>query len=758
MYRWTRTSWQDILENFNTSLNKGLTEEQAKENKKLYGENSIYEIKPSYYINIFKKLFLNGFSFMSICFIIFTIYLGHYIMSTIGIGVFWAYIIFNINPYLGMIRALINLKNSKGKKVSVIRNGANKTIDYAELVAGDIISLRSGAIIPADIRVIEDEDLWVGEGNITGFDGLIKKQPVRIEDDNIELKAMTNMLFDGTYIEKGYSLGVVVAVGKSTHLGKSLLALESQWSYENSVDSMSKFYWLIFIMNVATILVFYKDNFSALPIVLISITNLSFILIMLGNILWSIFYKLRLKKKSIFIKGMSWVKKLIECNTIVMDKPGSISEDICYIDGFYTDGNYIEAFNKVDFKNENLNRLMSILYLTIQNNNMSPEDVAINKFMENKQIEDYFIEKAFPRVFEIPWSNEGNMITRVNRIDSNYRAHIRGEAQEILSKCTHIMKNGAEIEIKAEDISAIKEKDMEMIKKGHKVMVLAYRNFTYQPSLKENILSNLVFVGLIEFNIPLKDNIEEDINSCYRYHMTPVIFCDDNKLGAVNLGKSLGIVSNHETVLAGSELNYMIHEEFENNVDKMRIFCRLSKMQREGTIEKLKEKGFKILGGVTDRALFPSLKNYEVPVYLGNQHKGAIERFLHISIEDNYLKNILELLNRSLYSDKAEKWRCKFSICYGILSFLALAMIYKNPFSNYMIILALGNLIQVPLLIFAIDDNGENEKVCKVIIWFYVGIALALSLYGYFSFGISKALIMLVWQILIFAIYLKTKL
>ena len=211
----------------------------------------------------------------------------------------------------------------------------------------------------------------------------------------------------------------------------------------------------------------------------------------------------------------------------------------------------------------------------IENSKDDLTEIALVKFAQQNGIYKRKIEREHRRIFQISFDTDRRIMTSVNKMDKNYRASVKGAVDSILDRCTHIMKNGVELEITEDDINDIRTADISMSNDSLNVVGFAYRNFNYEPSLKENIESNLVFVGLMGFDNKLKDFAEDYVKKSDELSIKPIIITEDSKLTAFAVGRKLGIVSRLQQIISGVEIDNMDEEEFNRIGEKINIFSRM---------------------------------------------------------------------------------------------------------------------------------------------------------------------------------------
>ena len=135
-------------------------------------------------------------------------------------------------------KSLMAIDNLNTPFSHVIRNGKICKISCEEMVVGDIVFLEKGSYVPADIRILECEDLKVKEVAVTGEKYEVEKYSMKIEGEVINLSEIKNMVFKSSVITEGSGLGIVIATGMNTQIGKIVKVL-LEYKNDNRVFSKS---------------------------------------------------------------------------------------------------------------------------------------------------------------------------------------------------------------------------------------------------------------------------------------------------------------------------------------------------------------------------------------------------------------------------------------------------------------------------------------------------------------------------------------
>ena len=257
-----------------------------------------------------------------------------------------------------------------------------------------------------------------------------------------------------------------------------------------------------------------KESFKIISIGWLIIVPIQIMIIV---IIISIIIHTKNKKHGIILEDLSSLETLSSTDVIIANKVGSITEERLFVRKIYTNGNILEARSDEDEDNKhNIERIINIGLLCNDAHTNSDGKIVKGDFVDRalilygkeNSINKNQLEQSQERIFKIPFDYERKIKTTLNKVEDKYRANVIGSVDKILANCTHIMKNGIEVEITAKDIMDIKSKDLNFSKESLYVTGFAYRNFNYEPSVNENIESNLVFAGLVGFENPCKENVQ----------------------------------------------------------------------------------------------------------------------------------------------------------------------------------------------------------------------------------------------------------
>ncbi|MDD3223833.1 MAG: cation-transporting P-type ATPase [Clostridium sp.] len=730
MTDWYNLAWNDVVNLMQSNENRGLSDEEVILNREKYGQNKIEGIpRKKIVVYILKNIFQPWVIFNLSGSIIYLL-LGECVNFEILFAILIINLIMIIKDKYKEQRGLNNFEKFNTGTCTAIRNGNLTVIKNEEVVVGDIVVYKKGDIIPADLRIMDCEDLTAGEEAVTGDNNTVEKYSAKLMEYDLSLSEMRNILFKSSIIRSGSGEGIVVASGMNTEIGKFMQTLLELEGREN------KFYIGIqYVLNVMSIIGFCgaalifvnKGNFE--NVVTGFISSVPFEIILLINIIYYI-VKLIYKSKGIYFKDISKIQTISNLDVLVSKKEGIFTKNYVAVKKIYDTEN-IQDWKKELKPNDNFNRILEISTLcndlsSISDNTDIVENALLRFGKDNGMIKAN-IEFKQKRMFKLPYDKEKRITTTVNRVERNYRAYVRGAVDVLINECTQIMKNGIEKEITKEDIEEIKAADMQMSNECLNVIGLAYRNFSYRPSVNENIESNLVFAGLVGLENPVKEEMNISINRSKLIALKPVVYTEDSKLTAQAYGVKTGILNIGDMAISGIEIDNMANGEFERNIEKVGMFSRILSSHKMKIINAYKSLGYST--AITGEKLMdlPSLKIADLSIAIGKHCGNTVKKISDVYAESIDFKQIVDNVfeSRSIVNciNEIVKLICTFSLSQFVLFVLSMTF-YKQNFIDFnqimwmnimnSMLISLGVFLCRKTLIIETDEkislNKENYK------------------------------------------------
>ena len=333
--RWYSMGAEEVLEELETG-DDGLSQPEAERRLDRHGRNRIRESERISAWRILLDQFTSPLVYVLLAALVVTVT----IQSWADVIVIGAVLV--INSTIGFVQeyraesAVRSLMEMVSPEATVVRDGQRRTIDAEELVPGDLVEVRQGVIIPADVRLIEIESLQVNEAALTGESVPVDKLTAPIEDDeHLPPAEQTNMGFMGTAATSGNGRAVVVATGAATEIGEIAEQVEEAEETETPlqlrIDRLARSIAAA-ILAVAAVafaggVLAGRDVFEMLLLgVALAVAAIPAGLPIVVTVALAIGVQ-RMTRRQAVIRNLHAVDTLGSCSTIVSDKTGTLTQN-----------------------------------------------------------------------------------------------------------------------------------------------------------------------------------------------------------------------------------------------------------------------------------------------------------------------------------------------------------------------------------------------------------------------------------------------
>lgn len=243
-------SWTETVDTLQGNFPDGLDTRQATARLEKFGYNEVTSKKTPKW-QIFLRQFNNVIVYILLVAVALTLLMRHY-SDAIVIG-----LVVIINALIGYMQevnasnALDKIKSMLSVEATVIRDGERYDIPSRELVPGDLVYLDAGDNVPADLRIIDSDNLRIQESSLTGeADSVLKGNMLLV--GQIPLAERSNMAYASTAVTNGSATGIVVATGLQTQISQSVADVSAQKTpLIRELDSLGRgISWLIIVIAV----------------------------------------------------------------------------------------------------------------------------------------------------------------------------------------------------------------------------------------------------------------------------------------------------------------------------------------------------------------------------------------------------------------------------------------------------------------------------------------------------------------------------
>jgi Ca2+-transporting ATPase len=607
MTQFYNQSINEILARFKTDATTGLTSEEVKRRLEEYGYNQLTSKHKKSFLQMFIAQFKN--------FMIIILLIAAAISGVVGVmqgeGLLDTFVILGIlilNAFVGAFQerkaesSLEALKSLAAPETKVLRDEVIKEIPTRVMVPGDIVILETGAVIPADLRLIETVNLKIQESALTGESVPVDKQTTALsgDNDNIALGDRINMAFSSGMVTYGRGRGIVVTTGMQTEVGKIADLLqqttETQTPMSRRIEQLGKVLGIAALIICAVIFivgVLYGNSVLSMFMTAVSLAVAAIPegLPAVSTVVLAIGVQ-RMVKRNAIIRTLPSVETLGSATVICSDKTGTLTQNKMTVAEAYVNHkrDVINRAAPATVLNAEENRLLSIAVLCadaqMRVNEDSkfeftgdPTETALLDFGILYGIYKNEAEKHYPRIAEIPFDSERKRMTTVNRISENStRINVKGGLDEVLSVCDKIIIKGEIRPIASEDTEQIRKANESMADSALRVLAMAYRDL---PEAPQNVhigeLENgLIFIGLLGMIDPARPEVIDAVAKCNTAGIRPVMITGDHKNTAMAIAREIGIYREGDLVITGAELEELSEEELSDNVTHYSVYARVA--------------------------------------------------------------------------------------------------------------------------------------------------------------------------------------
>ncbi len=612
---WFQKSIPDILKDLETSV-QGLSDSEALQRQIKYGKNELQAQgrKSAWWI------LAAQFKELMILILLAAAIISYFIGDSKDAIIILVIVI--LNAIVGFFqeykaeKAMYELKRLAASTARIIRSGVMRTVPATELVPGDLVKLEAGDTVPADLRLIEVHSVKIEEASLTGESYPVIKIIDTLENKSIPLADRINLAYKSTTVSYGRALGVVVATGMRTEIGKIASLLQQPETETPLQKRMTDFSKKLSAIIVVICLVIYgigmlrgEDQLqmlmTAISVAVAAIPEALPAVITVALALGA----RRMVRKQALIRKLPAVETLGSVNYICTDKTGTLTLNQMSVREVWIPDPSLSLSGMP--AQELLLLAMSLNHdATYADGHLTgdPTEVAavVYAHQHNQQLID--ATQRFVRKEEIPFESDRRMMTTVHAFQNKFLVITKGAVESILKRC-----------IRVEESIVLKQADA-IAENGMRTLAYAFKLIETMPSSADQLTSlesDLTLVGLIGMIDPPRPEVFAAVQECKRAGIIPVMITGDHPKTAMAIARELGILSHGEEALTGTELNELSLESLSTRVERVRVYARVSAEQKLTIVKALQRRGNFVAmtgDGVNDA---PSLKSANIGVAMG---------------------------------------------------------------------------------------------------------------------------------------------
>ena len=496
-----------------------------------------------------------------------------------------------------------------------------REVPMNELVAGDIVQLAAGDMIPADIRLIESRDLFISQAVLTGealpvekYDTLghvAQKSAADNANDESGLLDLPNIGFMGTNVVSGRARAVVVATGKRTYFGslaKAIVGSRSQTAFDRGVNSVSRL--LIRFMLVMVPVVFmlngvvkgdWSDAFLFALAVAVGLTPEMLPMIVSANLAKG---AVAMARRKVVVKRLNAIQNFGSMDVLCTDKTGTLTQDRIILE------------HHVDPSGHKDPRLLELAWLNShhQSGVKNLMDQAVLRFAGADQ--GFQPPYAYAKVDELPFDFIRRRLSVI--VQDALGDHLlvsKGAVEEMLAIATHVEEGGQRVALDAGRRQQLLATASAYYQDGFRVLLVGTRDIPAaagKPQYHTDDERELVIRGFLTFLDPPKETAGPAIAALREMGVKVKVLTGDNPVVTCKVCREVGLEPGQP--LLGQDIERLDDTQLKALVEERTVFAKLTPLQKSRVLKALQANGHTVgfLGdGINDA---PALRDADVGI------------------------------------------------------------------------------------------------------------------------------------------------
>lgn len=645
-------SRSDILKALKVKEELGLSTYEVENRIKSFGKNELEEKKKDSIFILFIRQFLDPMVLILCGASLLSMLMREWMDASIILFVMV------LNAFVGTLqeykaeKALEALKKLSSFKSKVKRDGGFKEVESSSLVIGDIVSLKAGDYIPADMRLLQATSLQVDESILSGESEAQVKNEEAMFYKECQIHEQTNMVFMSCYVTSGHALGVVCVSAKESEVGKVAFLLTQEEKEKTPLQ--------IRLTHLSTILGIGALVICAMMFLLYRLQGRDFMEILLLSIslavaaipeglmaVVTIVLALgvsTMSKQNAIVRRLHCVETLGCVSVICCDKTGTLTQNQMKVEEVWD----------ATFQNKASTIMLEVMALC-NNVDFQGKDVlgeatekALVIYANKLGYEKKLLEIKKKRIKEIPFDSKRKCMSVLYRQYESYYVYCKGASEILLEKCTYYQKEEEILLLTMAKREEIKYQVQQLSLKSLRVLALAYKKV---HNIQEDIERNLVFVGLVALLDPPREEVYKSIQQCYKAGIKVNMITGDNTLTAYAIAKKLDIAKTQKEVISGKEMAKMSDAQLAQSIHNYHVFARVTPQDKVRIVTALKSQKEVVAmsgDGVNDA---PALKRADIGVAMGKNGSDVCKQCSDMILVDDNFNTIVKAVEegRNIY-------------------------------------------------------------------------------------------------------------
>ncbi|HOC05895.1 MAG TPA: cation-translocating P-type ATPase [Bacillota bacterium] len=703
-----------VAAKLNADLETGLTQEERQ--RRLRAGANILEREKTSVALVFLSQFADTMVLMLLAATLVSAVLGEYADAlTIMIIVI-------LNSVLGFIqeykaeRSLEALRELAAPMAQVLCAGEVKLLPAAELVPGDIVFIKAGDRVPADLQIFDTVNLEIDESPFTG-----ESLPVAKDEDSDKPYA-----YMGCLVTRGRSKGVVVATGMNTEMGKIAHMLEKAEQQPTPLQRrLSRLgNTLVVICTVICLVVAAAGVLRGESLYKMFMAGVSLAVAAIPEGLPAVvtlcltFGLQRMLRRNAIARKLPAVETLGCATVICSDKTGTLTENRMTAEKVYADGKVFlltgEELKQNGAWEQELTWLLTLAAVcngaVLQEEGKGttvigdPTDGALLMAAAKAGLARGRLLQRYQLLKEHPFESRRKMMSVVVRdVETNVvYSFVKGAPEVLLSRCSSVRGQRAE----TERICG------QWAKEAYRLLAVAWKECKYAPVNQQQAESDLVLSGIIALKDPPRPQVPEAIRRCLQAGIKPIMITGDHRETAIAIAERIGLPVEPGGVVTGQELEAMSDRELEEKVSMFSVCARVYPQHKMRIVRALKRRGHVVAmtgDGVNDA---PAVKEADIGIAMGISGTEVTKEAASLVLADDNFATIVAAVEegRVIYNNIRRFIRFLLTCNTGEVFTMFFAILLGFPLPLRAIQILWVNLVTdgLPALALSLEPGGEG--------------------------------------------------
>ena len=750
-----RLPTSEVLEQLD-SRSTGLTGKAAAKRLTELGPNVLHRTKHEAAIVTFVRQFKNLLVIMLLVSAAFSLYLQDNKTATILI------LIALMNALVGFFQEhkaetlMKSLEHLLVPKAKVVRSGSLQEIDSTELVLGDIVYIEAGDSAPADLRVLDEQELSSNDFALTGESNPSRKFVHAISGE-VPLGNRHNLVFMGTTIATGSAHGIVIGTGMQSELGR--IAALSQATHSEPSPLQKEMNHLAkrvvqgtVVLSVLLAIIALKANLGIHAAVLFGI-GIGAAMIPTGLVA-EVNITLaqtagRLARRQALVKKLSAVETLGATNFILTDKTGTLTKNEMTVEklligrtyygvtgtGYENNGVIINERGKTltSAKLKELELFFACAALASNAHVDAPDDEHADWYVVGDPTEGALItmarkagldidawESEHPELKEFQFDSARKLLSSVRARGNETIVFSKGAPESLLAHSTEIWDHGHIRAMTQADRAYYREFNEHQAHTAMRNLAFGFRilpRSMHKPFVMEAVEQKFVFLGMASMVDPLREAVPAAMLAARKAHVKVSIITGDYPVTAAAIAHKAKL-SEHITTILGSDLAGLADSQILALVEKGgAVFSRVAPEDKLRIVEIVKRSGSVVAvtgDGINDA---PALRRADIGVAMGRTGTDVAKDAAEIVLLDDSFDTLVSAIEqgRITYQNIRKAARCVLTDNAGelltvLIGLSATALFHIAPAITAIQILAIDIVAQI-LPITALGWDGAQGKL-----------------------------------------------